>query len=163
MSTIFLKVDETVNGKKGSVYFTIGGRREEVPGVQKIEATRRVSSQTFATIGTTRKQSQLTGLEGSGSMTLNYWLVKRINAMLDEYERTGNFPEWSIMVVNEDVGKTLGTQTVQLFNCKLSGDVPLAKLDATTDDALTIDVSFTFDSSEGLDQFNDPQGVGREG
>ena len=163
MPRIFLKADEQVHGAKGSVFFTIAKRRIEIAGIQSITATQRLATTTFATVGTVTKQNRITGVEGTGTMTVNYWLVKHFTAMIDEYKRTNVPPEWDIMIINEQVGATLGTQTVQLFGCQLSGDVPLAKLDATTDDGLTIDINFTFDSSENLDTFNDPQRVGREG
>ena len=35
--SIFLKIQDTVDGKLGSVYLTIDGRRYEVPGIQKID------------------------------------------------------------------------------------------------------------------------------
>ncbi|MCL2547905.1 MAG: phage tail tube protein [Symbiobacteriaceae bacterium] len=163
MATIFLKADELVNGRKGSVYFTRKGRRKEIAGVQSITANRNLSTTTFVTVGTIRKQNRITGVEGNGTMSLNYWLVKEINEMVDEYETTGVFPEWDIMVVNEQAGATLGNQTVQLFGCQLSGTVPLAMLNAASDDGMTFDINFSFDNSENLESFNDPQRVGREG
>ena len=163
MATIFLKADELVNGKKGAVYFTIDNRRSEMAGIQSIEAHRTVNTSTFATVGTTRNQTRALGVDGTGSMTVNYWMVKIFSAMVDQYEKTGLMPKWDIMIVNEEVGATIGTQTVQLFGCHLTGDVPLAALDASNDEGLTIDVSFAFDRSENLQNFNDPQRVGREG
>jgi len=163
MSTIFLKSDELVIGSKGSVFFTISKRRTEMAGVQRISAERRITTQTFATIGTVNKQTRITGLEGSGSMTVNYWMIKIFRAMISEFEEQGVFPEWDIMVVNEQGGATLGNSTIQLFGCQPTGSVPIALLDATTDDGLTIDIDFTFRSSENLEEFSDPQRVGREG
>ncbi|MCL2497712.1 MAG: phage tail tube protein [Symbiobacteriaceae bacterium] len=163
MATLFLKADELVIGTKGSVFFTIKKQRMEMAGIQKISAARSISSTTFATVGTVNKQGRITGLGSNGAMTVNYWMAKIFRKMLDEYEETGIFPEWDILIINEQGGATLGTQITQLYGCQLSGDIPLALLDAGTEDGLTIDINFSFNSSELLEEFKDPLGVGREG
>ena len=164
MATIYQKADELVNGKKGSVFFTINGRRKEIPGIAKIEANVRLSTAPFVTVGTTKKQTRITGREGVGSITFEYWMIKIFYGELyGEYKRTGIFPEWDVMIINEHGGATLGSRTVQLFGCQLTGEIPVALLDSTTDDGLRRDVSFTFEDDEGLEEFGDPQRVGREG
>ena len=35
--SIFFEIQDTVDGKLGSVYLTIDGRRYEVPGIQKLK------------------------------------------------------------------------------------------------------------------------------
>ena len=163
MATLFLKADELVIGSKGSVFFTINKIREEIAGIQKIEAHKSISGTTFATVGTITKQQRITGIGGVGSLTGNYWMIKKFRKMLEEYEKSGVFPEWAIMIINDNVGATLGSNVVQLFGCQLTGDVPIAMLDATTDDGLTVGIAFSFQSSENLEEFSDPQRVGREG
>ena len=49
--SIFLKIQDTVDGKLGSVYLTIDGRRYEVPGIQKIEAHDVVKERTLKHCG----------------------------------------------------------------------------------------------------------------
>ena len=52
-----------VDGKLGSVYFTIDGRRYEVPGIQKIEAHDSVKERSMRTVGTVKTQTAVAGVE----------------------------------------------------------------------------------------------------
>lgn len=161
--SLFLKIQDTVNGRKGSVYFTIGERKIEVAGIQKIEAHDSIKERTFNTVGTVKTQSAPSGVEGSGSMTINYWAVEIFSKMIEEYRKTGKYEVFDILVINDDPATSIGRRSVSFTSCTISGDIPLAALDATSDDALTIDVGFKYQDVEVLEDFIEPTNVGREG
>jgi hypothetical protein len=161
--SIFLKIQDTINGKKGSVYFTIDGRRFEVPGIQKIEAHDTIKERTLNTIGTVKTQSAISGVEGSGSMTINYYAVSTFGKMIEKFRSTGVYETFNILVINEDPSTSLGRRSCSFTGCTLSGDIPLALLDATTDDGLTIDVSFKYEDYATMGDFSEPVNIGQEG
>lgn len=160
--SIFLKIQDTVNGRRGRVYFTIGGRRYEVPGIQKIEAHDTVKERSMSTIGTVKTQTALAGVEGSGSMTINYYAVSTFGEMMASYRKEGRFTPFDILIVNEDKSTSLGRRSSLFSQCVLTGDVPLALLDATNDDSLTVDIRFKYLEYENLEDFAMPSHVGSE-
>ncbi|MEG1477984.1 MAG: phage tail tube protein, partial [Clostridiales bacterium] len=83
--SVFLKIQDAVDGKLGSVYFTIEGRRYEIPGIQKIEAHDSVKERSMKTVGTVKTQTAVAGVEGSGSMTIHYYAVATFGRMIDHY------------------------------------------------------------------------------
>lgn len=160
--SIFLKIQDTVDGKLGSVYFTIDGRRYEVPGVQKIEAHDTVKERSMRTIGTVKTQTAVAGVEGSGSLTIQYYAIATFGKIIDEYRRTGVFKPFDMLIVNYDKGTGIGRRSASFTNCTLCGDVPLASLDSTIDDALTIDVRFKYDEFSIIEDFTEPTAIGRD-
>ncbi|HIZ76054.1 MAG TPA: phage tail tube protein [Firmicutes bacterium] len=160
--SIFLKIQDTVDGKLGSVYLTIDGRRYEVPGIQKIEAHDVVKERTLKTVGTVRTQTAVAGVEGSGTMTIQYYAISIFGKIIEKYRREGNFTPFDLLIVNYDKGTGLGRRSASFSNCTLCGDVPLAALDSTIDDALTIDLKFKYDDFYILEDFAEPTAIGRE-
>ncbi len=160
--SIFLKIQDTVDGKLGSVYLTFEGRRYEVPGVQKIEAHDSVKERTMRTIGTVKTQTAVAGVEGSGSLTIQYYAIAIFGKIIDTYRRTGVLEPFDLMIINYDKGTGIGRRSVSFSNCTLCGDVPLAALDSTIDAALTIDLQFKYDEFGIIEDFSEPTAIGRE-
>lgn len=160
--SVFLKIQDAVDGKLGSVYFTIDGRRYEVPGIQKIEAHDSVKERTMKTVGTVKTQTAVAGVEGSASITMHYYAVTTFGKMIEEYRRTGRFKSFDMLIINEDKETGLGRRSASFTNCTLSGDVPLAALDSTIDDALTITLNFKYDDFQIIEDFSENPAVGRE-
>ncbi|MDO4541309.1 MAG: phage tail tube protein [Bacillota bacterium] len=160
--SIFLKIQDTVDGKLGSVYFTIDGRRYEAPGIQKIEAHDTIKERTMRTVGTVKTQTAVAGVEGSGTMTIHYYAVASFGRIIDEYRRTGVFKPFDMLIINHDKGTALGRRSVSFTNCTLCGDVPLAALDSTIDQALTIELKFKYDEFSIIEDFSEPTAIGRE-
>ena len=71
-----------------------------------------------------------------------------------KYAKTGEDTYFTVTVVNDDKGSTVGKQTIVLYNCNIDS-VMLAKLD-TESDALEEDIDFTFDDFDILDSFGNP-------
>jgi len=71
-----------------------------------------------------------------------------------KYAKTGKDVYFTLTIVNEDPGTTVGKQTVVLYNCNFDS-VVLAKLDAETE-ALDESIDFTFEDFDILDSFGNP-------
>jgi len=158
---IYLKIDDAVNGKQGSAYITIDGVMYDLPGLQKIEAHDTLKERTMNTVGTVRSQSAPAGVEGSGTLTIQYWAIKIFAGMVNTYRKTGKMPRFDLLVENDDPGTSLGRRSSGFNGCILTGDIPLAALDGNADDGLTIDISFKFDEYVPGDEFANPANVGR--
>ncbi|MEG1478313.1 MAG: phage tail tube protein, partial [Clostridiales bacterium] len=80
----------------------------------------------------------------------------------DHYRKTGEFKPFDMLIINYDKGTGLGRRSASFTNCTLYGDVPLATLDSSIDDALTIDVKFKYDEFQIIEDFSAPTAIGRE-
>ena len=78
--------------------------------------------------------------------------------MLQTYLKTGTLPYFTIQITNDDPSATVGTQTVALYNCKLS-KVPVAMLDADAE-WLEEEVTFSYTNLEVLNAFHAPAALG---
>ena len=161
--SLYLKIQDSVNGKCGSVYMTLAGRRFEVPGIQSIEAHDSIKERTMNTVGTVKTQSTLSGVEGAGSINMHYFGVRYFADIVSKYRKTGKYEPFDLLVINDDPATSLGRRSVSFLGCTLSGDIPFAALDATNDDSLLIDVSFKYVDVEIQEEFSEPTNVGREG
>lgn len=162
MSHLFLKIEDAVNGRLGSVYFMIDNTCLEVAGIQKIEAHDTIKERTMNTVGTVRTQTALSGVEGEGSLTIHYYAVSVFSNMMKKYRNQGRFAPFRIVVVNEDNGTGLGRRIISFNGCTLAGDVPLAALNATINDALTFDIRFKYEDYNVLEDFSGQPATGRE-
>ncbi|MEG1822940.1 MAG: phage tail tube protein [Clostridiales bacterium] len=158
----YLKIDEVVNGKMGEVYITIGGKMTELVGIQKIEAHDTINERTLKTVGTIKIQTAPAGVDGSGTMTLQYGHIKIFSGMVATYRKTGKMPRFDLTIINNDPAPSLGRRSASFIDCCLSGDVGFAALDADSDDGLTIEINFKYSDSEIMDDFNDFAEIGRE-
>ena len=114
------------------------------------------------TVGTVRTQTAVAGVEGVGTMTIHYYAVAMFGKIIENYRRTGTMVPFDLLIVNYDKGTGLGRRSSSFSNCTLCGDVPLAVLDSTIDDALTIDLKFKYDDYRVLENFTEPKAIGRE-
>ncbi|MGI6361015.1 MAG: phage tail tube protein [Bacillota bacterium] len=160
--SLYLKIQDAVDGKCGSVYLTISGRRFEVPGVQKIEAHDTIKERTMSTVGTVKTQTAMAGVDGAGTMSINYYAVAIFGEIMEKYRRTGQYEPFDLLIINEDPATSLGRRSVAFTGCVLTGNLPLASLDATTADSLTMEVSFKYEDYTVMEDFGLPQYTGRE-
>ena len=158
----YLKIADAVNGKQGEIYFTIDGQRIHVPGVQKIEAHDTIKERTLNTIGTVKTQTGVAGVEGSGTMTVQYYAIKILGEMVDHYRRTGKYKPFEILIINEDPNTSIGRRSIAYLDVVLTGDVPSSVLDASSEDGLTIDISFKYGDKVVNDNFGAPTAIGRD-
>ncbi|WP_143321029.1 phage tail tube protein [Clostridium sp. HBUAS56010] len=153
----FLLEGDALNGKAGRAFSVIDGRNVEMFGLKKMQADAEFQEADFNVVGTNLVQKKTKGVTLTGSFTIYYGTPDFLN-MLKTYLKTGKLPYFTIQITNDDQGTTVGTQTVALYNVKLS-KLPIAMLDDSAD-YLSMDVSFSFTNVEILNAFGAPAQLG---
>jgi hypothetical protein len=146
-----LNAPDTISGKEGRAYANINGNNEELFFAKAIEANIEKSKSEVKSIGKRMTGHKVTGLNGTGSMTL-YYLTPLFRNLLAEYKKTGVDLYFDLVVENDDPASSAGKQTVLLIGCNLDSTV-LAKLDGDSDDPLEEDADFTFEDFDILTPF----------
>jgi len=146
-----LNAPDTISGKEGRAYAKINGNNEELFFAKAIEANIEKSKSEVKSIGKRMTGHKVTGLNGTGSMTL-YYLTPLFRNLLAEYKKTGVDLYFDLVVENDDPASSAGKQTVLLIGCNLDSTV-LAKLDGDSDDPLEEDGDFTFEDFDILTPF----------
>lgn len=143
---------ETVSAKEGSVYATIDGRNIHFFDVKSIEASISHESADIPMLGARMKQRRIVGAEGSGSMVV-YYVNPEFRKYAVNYIKTGEIPDISLRIVNDDKASLVGRQSMLIKGVMFNG-APLAKLDATSGDVLDQSIDFTFNDADILQEFN---------
>lgn len=146
-----LNAPDTISGKEGRAYAKINGNNEELFFAKAIEANIEKSKSEVKSIGKRMTGHKVTGLNGTGSMTM-YYLTPLFRNLLAEYKKTGVDLYFDLVVENDDPTSSAGKQTVLLIGCNLDSTV-LAKLDGDSDDPLEEDADFTFEDFDILTPF----------
>ncbi len=150
-------IRDSMDKGAGRSYIIQSGVFEEEPGILKVSTKRAVKTRTRKPIGSRITQTKVTGIENSGTMTVDHYATARFNAMLDEYEATGKMPEFDLQIVNEDESTTVGRRVVRYYDCMLNADVSLSELEESSDDAITADIGFTFREKKILEDYTNPE------
>lgn len=153
----FLLERDALNGKSGSAFMTINGENHEIFQIKKFQSDAEFQEADFKVVGTTLVQKKTTGVTLTGSMTIYYGSPYFLD-LLQQYLKTGKLPYFTLQIRNDDPSTTVGTQTVALYNCKLT-KVPVAMLDSDSD-WLEEEVTFSYTGLEVLDYFHDPEALG---
>lgn len=153
----FLLERDALNGKSGSAFLTIDGENHEIFQMKKFQSDAEFQEADFKVVGTTLVQKKTTGVTLTGSMTIYYGSPYFLD-LLQQYLKTGKLPYFTLQIRNDDPSTTVGTQTVALYNCKLT-KVPVAMLDSDSD-WLEEEVTFSYTGLEVLDYFHDPEALG---
>jgi len=146
-----LNAPDTISGKEGRAYAKINGNNEELFFAKSIEATIEKSKSEVRSIGKRMTGHKVTGLNGTGSMTL-YYLTPLFRNLIAEYKKTGVDLYFDMVIENDDPASSAGKQTILLIGCNLDSTV-LAKLDGDSDDPLEEDADFTFEDFDILTPF----------
>lgn len=146
-----LSAPDTISGKEGRAYAKINGNNEELFFAKAIEANIEKSKSEVRSIGKRMTGHKVTGLNGTGSMTL-YYLTPLFRNLIAEYKKTGVDLYFDMVIENDDPASSAGKQTVLLIGCNLDSTV-LAKLDGDSDDPLEEDADFTFEDFDILTPF----------
>ena len=153
----FLLERDALNGKSGSAFLTVDGENHEIFQMKKFQSDAEFQEADFKVVGTTLVQKKTTGVTLTGSMTIYYGSPYFLD-LLQQYLKTGKLPYLTLQIRNDDPSTTVGTQTVALYNCKLT-KVPVAMLDSDSD-WLEEEVTFSYTGLEVLDYFHDPEALG---
>ena len=154
----FLLERDAINGKDGKAFIIRNRQNIELFHLKQLDANAEVKDNEFVVVGTRIIQKRIDGMMYSGSMTV-YYGTPIFLQMLTEYGEGKPLPYFDIQVINNDTSSTVGKQTVVLRNCKLSGNVPIAKLDAQAN-VLESNVSFSFSQVEVINEFHEPMNYG---
>lgn len=152
----YLRLADTISAKEGSAFIIINGVSRPLFEVSTLKAQLDLTVQTRKMLGNRMAQHKIVGAEGTGSMTM-YFMNSDMLKLAIGYLSNGNFGTISIRVINEDSQSSVGSQEVMLNNVLLK-TIPVASLDDQSDDPITVDTDFTFDSISNMKYFNNPEG-----
>lgn len=150
---MYLRAGDTISGQEGKATAVIDGAVQDLFFVKTVEATFEKNKAEVKALGHRGVQHKGTGWSGSGSFNI-YYVTTLFRQMALKYAKTGQDTYFTLTIVNDDKGSTVGKQTVVLYNCNIDS-VVLAKLD-TDADSLEEDIDFTFDDFDILDSFGNP-------
>ncbi len=111
----------------------------------------------FKVVGALVDQTKPKGLKYTGNATV-YYGTPAFRKVLEEYKRTGRFPEISFQIENGDPGSTVGKQITAVYGVVLT-KIPIAMLDDSAD-SLQEEISFTATDYETLQHFVAPSKLG---
>lgn len=154
MADNYTRLADTISSKEGKAYITINGSNRELFEISSLKAQLELTVQARRMLGHRMTQHKVIGAEGTGSMTM-YFMNSDMLKLAIAYINNGSYGGLSLQVRNEDSQSTVGAQEVVLQNVLLK-TIPIATLDDQSDDPITIDTDFTFDSIQGLEYFGTP-------
>lgn len=154
MADKYVRLGDTLSSKEGKAFITIDGQNRELFEISSIKAQLDLKIQAKDMLGHRMTQHKVVGAEGTGSMTM-YFMNSDMLKMAISYIRDGSIPDIKLQIKNEDAKSSVGKQDVMLLGVVLS-TIPVANLDDSSEDPITIDTDFTFDDIEGLSFFDLP-------
>ena len=154
MADNYARLADTISSKEGKAYITINGSNRELFEISSLKAQLELNVQARNMLGHRMTQHKVIGAEGTGSMTM-YFMNSDMLKLAIAYINNGSYGGLSLQVRNEDSQSTVGAQEVVLQNVLLK-TIPIATLDDQSDDPITIDTDFTFDSIKGMEYFSLP-------
>lgn len=155
MKDTYTRLADTISSHEGKGYITIDGTNRELFELSAITAQIDLTVTAKRMLGNRMTQHKVTGAEGTGSMTL-YFANSEIFKQALTYLKKGTYTGITLQVYNEDAQSTVGRQEVVLGNVILA-TIPVASLDDGSDDPITFDTDFTFDTIEALETFDLPE------
>lgn len=151
MSDNYTRIDDTLSSHEGKAFATIDGSNRELFELAKLNAQIDVTVMAKRMLGHRMTQHKVVGGEGTGSLTMYFMNSQMLNRFV-EYIKTGVIKGFPIQCYNEDPASSVGRQEVVLSNCILK-TIPVAVLDDSSDDPITVDSDFTFDDVQPLSSF----------
>ena len=155
MADKYTRLADTISSKEGKAYITIEGSNRELFEISSLKAQLELNVQSRNMLGHRMTQHKVVGAEGTGSMTM-YFMNSDMLRLAIAYINNGTYGGLTLQVRNEDSQSTVGVQEVLLQNVLLK-TIPVTTLDDQSDDPITIDTDFTFDSIKGLEYFKSPE------
>ena len=143
MADKHVRLEDTISSKEGKAFITVDGQNRELFEISSISAKLDLIIQSKAMLGHRMTQHKVVGAEGTGSMTM-YFMNSEMLRMAIEYIKNGKMPEIKLQIKNEDNQSTV------------LNSIPVASIDDSSDDPITVDTDFTFDDIEGLSYFDLP-------
>ncbi|MDF2608872.1 MAG: XkdM protein phage-like element [Lachnospiraceae bacterium] len=154
MADNYTRLADTISSKEGRAYITIKGSNRLLFEISSLKAQLELNVQARQMLGHRMTQHKVIGAEGTGSMTM-YFMNSEMLKLAIEYINNGTYGGLTLQVINEDSQSTIGKQDITLNNVLLN-TIPVATIDDQSDDPITIDTDFTFDSITGNSYFDKP-------
>ncbi len=152
-----IKAKDVISSKLAHCFVTIDGKRYNLMMATKLEAKMEKNKQEVAILGRSSKGHKTSSMNGTGSMTV-YQVTSLFTDMIKKYQDEGIDTYFDIQVITEDPTSATGRQTVILKDCNIDSAV-ITSFDADSDDWLSQEMDFTFESFELPEKFTELDGV----
>ena len=146
-----LTAQDTINGNEGKGYLTINGKTRELFELLNIDARIEMVISERKVMGNRMAQNKVVGAKGTGSLKM-YFNSAHLLKEVQNYIKTGKYPDISIQAYVDDKTSSVGRQEVVLRDVIIN-QLTAIKLDAETEDGLTEESDFTFGDLDGLEYF----------
>lgn len=154
----YLLAKDTINGAEGKIFITSQGRNIEVACMKNVRVVTELQSTDMRVIGTRTIQDKANGAKITGSGNI-YYGTNVFTDMVMEYINTGVMPEFDIQIINHDPTTSVGMQSIAVYGCHLTGEIPIAVLN-DEEAMLNYDFSFAGTRLARLESFNEPAQLG---
>ena len=154
MANNYTRLSDTIIAQEGTATITIDGKNRELFEISSLRAQLDMVVQERRMLGHRMTQHKVTGVTGSGSATLYFMNSEQLTQAI-KYINDGTRGSISIQVKINDPQSTVGEQEVLLSNV-IFNTIPVTALEES-DDPVTFDSDFTFDSISSLSSFNLPE------
>jgi len=144
------RLADTISAQEGKAFITIDGVSRELFEISSIKAQLDLIVQERRMLGSRMTQHKVTGATGSGSATLYFMNSEQLNQTIN-YINNGTRGSISLLISNNDPQSSVGEQRVQLNNV-IFNTIPVTTLEES-DDPVTFDSDFTFDSIDKQSMF----------
>ncbi len=148
------RLADTLSAQEGTAFITINGKTRELFEISSIKAQIDLVVQEKRMLGSRMTQHKVVGATGSGSATL-YFMNGEQLANAISFINDGTRGGITLMIKNSDPQSTVGEQEVTLNNV-IFNTIPVATLEES-DDPITYDSDFTFDSISNSKSFHLPE------
>ncbi|WP_313524817.1 phage tail tube protein [Anaerotignum sp.] len=152
MNNITMLSKDAVSAKTAECFITIEGNRYNFMQAISVEATMEKAKTEIPVLGRLAKGNKAAGVKGTGSATFHY-NTSMFRKLMKRFQDTGEDIYFDMQITNEDPTSAAGRQSVILKDCNFDS-VIVAKFDADSDDSLTEDMDFTFESFEMPETFS---------
>jgi len=139
----YMLANDSISGKEGTLYATIGSQRRAVAECKSINAKITKNKTDFKSLGQRGTQHKAMGWTGTGTLVIHYATSFWADMMI-KYATTGEDVYFTLEVVNEDPSNKakIGSQKIILMDVNLD-EAEIAKLDVDAD-FLDQSMNFTF-------------------
>ncbi|WP_413778168.1 phage tail tube protein [Caproicibacterium sp. XB1] len=156
MGTFFNPTD-ALAASQAECYATISGKRYTLFSAISLSAKYEKTKKEVPILGRVTKGNKAVGGKGTGTLKMHY-VTSMFRKLMMDYINTGKDFYFDIQATNEDETSGVGRQTVVLKNCNLDS-VILTQFDASSEDLLSEELPFTFESVQMPESFKDPVGI----
>lgn len=146
-----LRSQDTISAREGVVFVTIDGQTFEFAELKNLEAISNLIVSDVRAAGKRVTGTKVTGLEYEGSATWHYHRPE-IRKIVQNYAKTGIYPDITIKATNADVSSKAGRHSVMLKGVVFMSSTIFA-IDGDSDDTLEDESDIRFEDFDILETF----------